>query len=103
MYKNFLFLTGVHLSEKKDPAMQHNRLNAELSSDSAMDFSVNEEQYSSLEQTLGQVVMEILQGGMTVNRPAICTKLLARLSESKTSDEAKHYKELISLLFGREK
>ncbi|WLS77907.1 two-component-system connector protein YcgZ [Erwinia pyri] len=83
--------------------MHHNRFNAELSSDSANDFSVNEGEYASLEQTLGQVVMEILQGGMAVNRPSICTKLLARLSESTTPDQEKHHKELISLLFGREK
>ncbi|MEM6050683.1 two-component-system connector protein YcgZ [Erwinia sp. P7711] len=83
--------------------MHHNRLKAELSSDSATDFSVNEGEYFSLEQTLGQVVMEILQGGMTVSRPNICTKLLARLSESTTPDQENHHKELISLLFGREK
>lgn len=82
--------------------MHHNRLNAEFSADSAMEFSLKEGDTPSLEQTLGQVVMEILQGGMTLNRPLICTKLLARLSDSATPDEEKHYKELIGILFGRE-
>ena len=83
--------------------MHHNRFNEELSSDSAMDFSINEGELPSLEQTLGQVVMEILQEGMMVNRPSICTKLLSRLSESTTPDQEKHHKKLIGMLFGREK
>jgi len=55
----------------------------------------------SQQETLGQVVMEILQAGQNVNRKAICTKLLRRLETASTGEEERHYRVLISLLFGR--
>ncbi|MBV4365166.1 regulatory protein YcgZ [Erwinia sp. BNK-24-b] len=56
----------------------------------------------SHQETLGQVVMEILKCGMTVNRQSICAKLLSRLADSQQADLEKHHHELIAMLFGRE-
>lgn len=45
--------------------------------------------------------MEILHAGGNVNRKSICTKLLRRLETASTEEEERHYRALISLLFGR--
>ena len=55
----------------------------------------------SQQETLGQVVVEILHAGGNVNRKSICTKLLLRLETASTEEEERHYRTLISLLFGR--
>ncbi len=55
----------------------------------------------SQQETLGQVVVEILHAGGNVNRKAICTKLLRRLETASTLEDERHYRALISLLFGR--
>ncbi len=55
----------------------------------------------SQQETLGQVVVEILHAGGNVNRKSICTKLLRRLETASTDEEERHYRALISLLFGR--
>ncbi|MGK3141216.1 regulatory protein YcgZ [Pantoea sp. C2G6] len=55
----------------------------------------------SQQETLGQVIMEILHAGHNINRKAICTKLLRRLETASTEEEERHYRVLISLLFGR--
>ena len=55
----------------------------------------------SQQETLGQVVVEILNAGQNVNRKSICTKLLRRLETASSQEEERHYHALISLLFGR--
>lgn len=55
----------------------------------------------SQQETLGQVVVDILNTGGNVNRKTICTKLLRRLETASTEEEERHYRALISLLFGR--
>ncbi|WP_052283262.1 regulatory protein YcgZ [Kluyvera genomosp. 1] len=51
------------------------------------------------QETLGQIVVEILTDGKNLNRKSLCTKLLKRLEHSADHEEEKHYNELIGLLF----
>lgn len=53
------------------------------------------------QETLGQVVVEILSDGRSLNRKAICAKLLRRLETAADADEESHYHTLIGLLFDR--
>ncbi len=55
----------------------------------------------SQQETLGQVVVEILRSGGNLNRKAICSKLLRRLELASGAEQEKHYHDLIGLLFGR--
>lgn len=70
--------------------------------DMSLYFSAQKTAVPSHQETLGQVVMEILKSGMTVNRQSICAKLLSRLAEVSHPDLEKHHHELIAMLFGRE-
>ncbi|QCR38137.1 regulatory protein YcgZ [Nissabacter sp. SGAir0207] len=54
------------------------------------------------EESLGQVVAEILRAGEAVTRTSICTKLLAKLDQTPGADMEKHYHALIALVLGRE-
>ncbi|HAB23719.1 MAG: regulatory protein YcgZ [Pantoea sp.] len=53
------------------------------------------------QETLGQIVVEILRAGKQLNRKTLCTKLLARLELAASPEEEQHYQKLISLLFKR--
>lgn len=53
------------------------------------------------QETLGQVVVEILRAGKNLNRKALCTKLLKRLELASTQEEERHYQLLIGMLFER--
>lgn len=55
----------------------------------------------SQQETLGQIVVEILSSGQSLNRKAICTKLLSRLEIASDVEEESHYHTLIGLLFDR--
>lgn len=56
----------------------------------------------SQQETLGQIVVEILRSGRNLNRKAICAKLLSRLQLASSAEQEQHYQALIALLFGRE-
>lgn len=56
----------------------------------------------SQQETLGQIVVEILKEGRNLNRKSLCTKLLRRLELSGSAEEEHHYHQLIGLLFARE-
>ena len=51
------------------------------------------------QETMGQIVVEILQAGKNLNRKAICTKLLRRLEVASSHEEERHYQTLIGMLF----
>ena len=53
----------------------------------------------SQQETLGQIVVEILREGRNLNRKSLCTKLLRRLELAEGQEEEKHYHALIGLLF----
>jgi len=55
----------------------------------------------SQQETLGQVVVDILSSGQNLNRKALCTRLLSRLENASNADEEQHYQTLIGLLFER--
>lgn len=51
------------------------------------------------QETLGEIVKEILMDGRNLNRKALCTKLLKRLERASDKEEERHYNQLISMLF----
>lgn len=53
------------------------------------------------QETLGQIVGEILRSGKNLNRKAICPKLLHRLEAASSQEEERHYQTLIGMLFER--
>ncbi|KJV24721.1 regulatory protein YcgZ [Pantoea sp. SM3] len=53
------------------------------------------------QETLGQIVVEILRAGKNLNRKAICSKLLRRLEVAANQEEERHYQTLIGMLFER--
>ncbi|MDU2938613.1 MAG: regulatory protein YcgZ [Enterobacteriaceae bacterium] len=53
------------------------------------------------QETLGEIVREILTDGRSLNRKAICTKLLKRLETASGPEEESHYHQLMGLLFDR--
>ncbi|NIF23942.1 regulatory protein YcgZ [Candidatus Pantoea multigeneris] len=56
----------------------------------------------SQQETLGQIVVEILREGRSLNRKSLCTKLLRRLELAGSVEEEHHYHQLIGLLFDRQ-
>lgn len=56
----------------------------------------------SQQETLGEIVVEILRAGQNLSRKAICSKLLRRLELASTPEDENHLHELIGLLFRRE-
>ncbi|WP_428943324.1 regulatory protein YcgZ [Pantoea sp. FN060301] len=61
----------------------------------------NDAALPSQQETLGQIVVEILRSDGQITRKAICTKLLKRLELSTSAEQEKHYQALIGMLFGR--
>ncbi|WP_154060094.1 regulatory protein YcgZ [Klebsiella grimontii] len=59
----------------------------------------NKASLPSQQETLGQIVMDILNEGRNLNRKSLCTKLLGRLEVASGSEEEMHYQTLIGLLF----
>lgn len=55
----------------------------------------------SQQETLGQIVAEILRAGKNLNRTAVCTRLVRRIELAGSAEEEQHYRELLGLLFGR--
>lgn len=82
--------------------MRQNSFNPKTESDVSLYFSVSDRAVPSHQETMGEVVMEILKSGMTVNRQSICARLLSRMSNDKHSHLEQHHHELIAMLFGRD-
>lgn len=51
------------------------------------------------QEILGQIVVEILLSGRTLNRKSLCMSLLARVDKAQSPEEEKNYHELVGLLF----
>ena len=62
----------------------------------------NKASLPSQQETLGQIVVEILREGKNLNRKSLCTKLLRRLEISSNAEEEHHYHQLMGLLFDRD-
>ena len=54
------------------------------------------------QETLGQIVADILRAGQSVNRKALCASLLAKLDKTTSKEMEKHYHALLALVLGRE-
>ena len=80
--------------------MRQNGHAPEAISDIARYF--NQASQPSQQETLGEIVVEILRAGHNLSRKAICSKLLSRLELASTAEEESHLHELIGLLFRRE-
>ena len=77
--------------------MQHNLNGTGDNSDIAEYFSCAK--LPSQQETLGSVVVRILRSGQTLNRKAICLKLMARLDKAVSPEEEEQLQALIGLLF----
>jgi len=55
----------------------------------------------SQQAILGSVVTEIMRSGRSLNRKAICSKLISRLQHVTTPEEEQHHHALIALLLER--
>ncbi|MBN6029758.1 two-component-system connector protein YcgZ [Pantoea ananatis] len=53
------------------------------------------------QETLGSIASEILRAGKSLNRTAMCSKLIRRLELAGSAEEEQHYFELLGILFGR--
>ena len=78
--------------------MRQNKLNG-LSSDTSPSLY---SQVFSEEETMGRVVVEILEAGKNLNRKALCSKLLNRVEAAGSEEEEKHYMKLIRLVLERD-
>jgi len=79
--------------------MRQDGSNPKIENDISRYFS--EVTMPSQQETLGQIVVEILRSGRQINRKAICSKLLTRLELASGPEQERHYQDLIGLLFGR--
>ncbi|MDQ0550694.1 regulatory protein YcgZ [Pantoea agglomerans] len=55
----------------------------------------------SQQETLGSVVADILRSGQTLNRKAICLRLIVRLDKASSDAEEQQLHALIELLFSK--
>lgn len=55
----------------------------------------------SQQETLGSVVSEILRSGQTLNRKAICIRLIVRLDNASSAAEEQQQHALIELYFSK--
>ncbi|WP_249533855.1 regulatory protein YcgZ [Escherichia coli] len=62
-------------------------------------FSLQDSRGGSQQETLGEIVTEILKDGRNLSRKSLCAKLLCRLEHATGEEEQKHYNALIGLLF----
>ncbi|HGT5767805.1 TPA: regulatory protein YcgZ [Escherichia coli] len=51
------------------------------------------------QETLGEIVTEILKDGRNLSRKSLCAKFLCRLEHATGEEEQKQYNALIGLLF----
>lgn len=72
-------------------------------SDSASDISryFSKAVNLSQQETLGEVVVELLREGKRLSRRAICEKLMYRLEMACTPEQDAHYRELVGMMFQR--
>ena len=78
--------------------MRQNRYNGLSSVTSPSLYS----QVFSEEETMGRVVVEILEAGKNLNRKALCSKLLNRVEAAGSEEEERHYLKLIRLVLERD-
>ncbi|CAK6500216.1 putative two-component-system connector protein YcgZ (plasmid) [Pantoea sp. Nvir] len=55
----------------------------------------------SQQEILGQVVTEILRAGQSLNRKALCSRLIRRLEQATGPEQEQQLHQLIGMLFSR--
>lgn len=55
----------------------------------------------AIDETMGRIVVEILEAGKNLNRKALCDKLLRRIEVAGSAAEEKHYQKLIRMVLER--
>lgn len=73
------------MNEMKGAHMQQNGYIPDTANAIAQYF--NKASLPSQQETLGQIVMDILNEGRHLNRKALCTKLLSRLDRARAPEE----------------
>ncbi len=56
----------------------------------------------SQDETMGQIVVEILRAGENLNRKEICKKLVDRIELAESAEDVKHFEQLIMLVLKSE-
>jgi len=83
------------------PMMQQQRWTPETGHNLAQSCTMAESSLPTQQETLGQIVVELLREGKILNRKAICTRLLYRMEQATDQEEESRYQTLIGLLFER--
>ncbi len=81
--------------------MRQNRKIATASDAIARYF--NQASLPSQQETLGHLVVEILNSGRALSRKALCTKLLCRMEQARGTKDEMHYQQLIGLMFSSQR
>lgn len=82
--------------------MQQQRWTPKTDKALAQRFEMADMDIPTQQETLGQIVADILRAGQTVNRKAICARLLTKLDGADSKEMEKHYHALLALALGRE-
>ena len=86
---NVKHTNGLHMQQTMQPQAPSSHLSAFF----------GQATLAHQQKALGAIVVEILQSGKTLNRKAICLRLLARMENATSDDEKQLYQELLGLLF----
>lgn len=81
---------------------QQQRRTPETGCGMAQYFDMTNNAIPTQQETLGQIVTEILRSGKPVDRKTICSKLLVKLEQVSDAEMEKHYHGLLALVLGRE-
>ncbi len=65
-------------------------------------FLINNVPALSQDETMGQIVVEILRAGADLNRKEICKKLVDRIELAASAEEVKYFERLILLVLKSE-
>ncbi|WP_426971544.1 regulatory protein YcgZ [Pantoea sp. FN0307] len=82
--------------------MPQQRWTPEINKALAPRFEMADMDIPTQQETLGQIVADILRAGQSVNRKAICARLLTKLDGVSSKEMEMHYHGLLALVLGRE-
>ncbi|QHM72140.1 putative two-component-system connector protein YcgZ [Mixta intestinalis] len=82
--------------------MQQQRWTPEAGCKPVQPYAMADSTIPTRQETLGQVVEDILRAGQSVNRKAICSRLLVKLDGAAGTEMETHYHGLLALVLGRE-
>lgn len=65
-------------------------------------FLINNVPALSQDETMGQIVVEILRAGENLDRRGICKKLVERIERAASAEDVQHFEKLILLVLKSE-